>query len=127
MKVATIFGEVLFLDDDENETVAIGRVCIKTKDMVKIDGKVQVDINGMEFIVSVSETANWTPSIGHSNHEGEDIDTSSESDQSNLDGHVQEEEEINLENGLKVCADDFQGLSMGDGNLSVTTQNCLLD
>lgn len=45
----------------------------------------------MKFIISVSETANWTPSIDHSNHEGEDSDTSYESDQSNLDGHVQEE------------------------------------
>lgn len=39
-KVATIFGDVHFLDDDEDEPTSVGRVCIKMKDMFKIDGMV---------------------------------------------------------------------------------------
>ncbi|CAH1413329.1 unnamed protein product [Lactuca virosa] len=89
-----MFGDVLFIDDDEDEPAGIGRICIKTKSMSKINGMVHVDIDGVKYIVSVSKIANWVLTIDHSKfQDGNESDGSSASNQFVSDDDLKEDQE----------------------------------
>nr|GEY79469.1 RNA-directed DNA polymerase, eukaryota [Tanacetum cinerariifolium] len=62
-KIASIWGTPLFVDEDPNETVSTGRVCIKTKIHDNINEKCKVVILGKPYGVSVKEFADWNPDI----------------------------------------------------------------
>ncbi|GJY77774.1 RNA-directed DNA polymerase, eukaryota [Tanacetum coccineum] len=62
-KIASIWGTPLFVDEDPNETVSIGRICIKTKIHDHINEKCKVIVLGNSHSVSVKEFADWNPDI----------------------------------------------------------------
>ncbi|GJY68395.1 RNA-directed DNA polymerase, eukaryota [Tanacetum coccineum] len=62
-KVANIWGSPLLVDEDPNETVSIGKVCIKTKILGHIKDTCKVTVLGKSFNVSVNEFADWNPEI----------------------------------------------------------------
>ncbi|GJR68404.1 RNA-directed DNA polymerase, eukaryota [Tanacetum coccineum] len=62
-KIAESWGDPLFVDEDPNEIVSIGRVCIKTKIHGHINETCKVIILGKAYNVSVKEFAGWTPDI----------------------------------------------------------------
>ncbi|GJV13593.1 RNA-directed DNA polymerase, eukaryota [Tanacetum coccineum] len=62
-KVASIFGEILFLDNDPDEQKGSGKVCINSKVLDFIHDRVSVTVNGRDYSVLIKEIANWSPSI----------------------------------------------------------------
>nr|GEY38412.1 RNA-directed DNA polymerase, eukaryota [Tanacetum cinerariifolium] len=62
-KIAESWGDPLFVDEDPNEIVSIGRVCIKTKIHGHINETCKVIILDKAYNVSVKEFAGWTPDI----------------------------------------------------------------
>nr|GEY72661.1 RNA-directed DNA polymerase, eukaryota [Tanacetum cinerariifolium] len=62
-KIAESWGDPLFVDEDPNEIVSIGRVCIKTKIHGHINETYKVIILGKAYNVSVKEFTGWTPDI----------------------------------------------------------------
>nr|GEZ29841.1 RNA-directed DNA polymerase, eukaryota [Tanacetum cinerariifolium] len=62
-KIAESWGTPLFVDEDPNETVSIGRVCIKTKIHGHINENCKVIIFGKPYNASVREFAGWAPDI----------------------------------------------------------------
>nr|GEU84480.1 DNA topoisomerase 2 [Tanacetum cinerariifolium] len=55
------WGEAIFVDDDAEENIATGRVCIKTKIKTQILDSCLVSIKGVNYHVRVHEFANWVP------------------------------------------------------------------
>ncbi|CAH1454415.1 unnamed protein product [Lactuca virosa] len=62
-KVAGIWGEVCFLDDDNQAPLAIKRVCIKTAQPLLIQDKLSLVVQGIKYDVVVRELSNWEPDI----------------------------------------------------------------
>ncbi|GJV14196.1 RNA-directed DNA polymerase, eukaryota, reverse transcriptase zinc-binding domain protein [Tanacetum coccineum] len=62
-KIAESWGTPLFVDEDPNETVSIGRVCIKTNIHGHVNENCKVIILGKSYNVSVKEFAEWAPDI----------------------------------------------------------------
>nr|GEZ52981.1 putative RNA-directed DNA polymerase, eukaryota, reverse transcriptase zinc-binding domain protein [Tanacetum cinerariifolium] len=60
-KVAGIGGSSFFVDEDPNETISIGRVCIKTRIHGYIKDTCKVTVSGKSFNVFVNEFADWNP------------------------------------------------------------------
>ncbi|KAI3811364.1 hypothetical protein L1987_21085 [Smallanthus sonchifolius] len=61
-KVVQQWGEIMFWDDDDKEEgLASGRLCIKTPSMARVDNVLPVDINGKIFNVHIIELASWVP------------------------------------------------------------------
>ncbi|GJZ44469.1 RNA-directed DNA polymerase, eukaryota [Tanacetum coccineum] len=84
-KIAGIWGEPLFVDEDPHDNVAMGRVCIKTKIQGHIIETCKVMIHGKAHSVWVKEFAGWVPDI-------KDLEESScnNSEAGNSDNHDQE-------------------------------------
>ncbi|CAH1453334.1 unnamed protein product [Lactuca virosa] len=62
-KVAGLWGEVCFLDDDNQAPLAIKRVCIKTMKPSLIHDKLSLVVQGITYEVVVRELSNWEPNI----------------------------------------------------------------
>ncbi|GJV80372.1 hypothetical protein Tco_1516242 [Tanacetum coccineum] len=62
-KIAYIWGEPLFVDDDPHENVAMDRVCIRTKIQGQINETCKVMIHGQTHNARVKEFACWVPDI----------------------------------------------------------------
>nr|KAJ0210828.1 hypothetical protein LSAT_V11C400171530 [Lactuca sativa] len=62
-KVACIWGELCFLDDDNQAPLAIKRVCIKTAQPSLIQDKLSLVVQGIKYDVVVRELLNWEPNI----------------------------------------------------------------
>ncbi|CAH1448082.1 unnamed protein product [Lactuca virosa] len=62
-KVANMWGDVCFLDDDGDAPLAIKRACIKTSKPTLIHETVKVVAQGIEYDVAVREISNWEPDI----------------------------------------------------------------
>ncbi|GKG14323.1 hypothetical protein Tco_0353923, partial [Tanacetum coccineum] len=75
-KVANIWGSPLLVDEDPNETVSIGKVCIKTKILGHIKDTCKVTVLGKSFNVSVNEFA-WDEDNDFGNSKPEKKETSS--------------------------------------------------
>ncbi|PWA67905.1 hypothetical protein CTI12_AA244900 [Artemisia annua] len=88
-KIATLWGEVLFADEDESNSLSIGKVCVKTGNMSAIQEPVSVDIEGKKYEIFVKEMATWEPEVGK---EGSFYDSENSSRHSEED-----EQEINHE------------------------------
>ena len=92
-KIAGIWGTPLFVDVDPNETVSLGRICIKTKIHGHIDDLCKVVILGKTHKVFVKEFADWNPDIN-------DLDTLS-SNTSDQEQSIKQDEELS-DNGFHV-------------------------
>lgn len=90
-KIACTWGEPLFVDDDPNDNVAMGRVCIRTKIQGHINETCKVLIHGQSHNVRVKEFAGWVPDI-------EAMDSLSEK-KSDM-GIPDEQEDVNEEAGV---------------------------
>ncbi|GKB84405.1 RNA-directed DNA polymerase, eukaryota [Tanacetum coccineum] len=62
-KIASSWGEPLFVDDDPSESVATGRVCIRSKIHGHIKETCKVMIKGKVHYVRVKEFAGWVPDM----------------------------------------------------------------
>nr|GEZ82748.1 RNA-directed DNA polymerase, eukaryota [Tanacetum cinerariifolium] len=62
-KIVNSWGSPLFIDDDPNETVSTGRVCIKTRIQGHINEFCIVNVLGKTYNVYVKEFAGWAPDI----------------------------------------------------------------
>ncbi|GKA14061.1 RNA-directed DNA polymerase, eukaryota, reverse transcriptase zinc-binding domain protein [Tanacetum coccineum] len=62
-KIACIWGEPLFVDEDPHDNVAMGRVCIRTKIQGHITETCKVVIHGQSHNARVKEFAGWVPDI----------------------------------------------------------------
>ncbi|KAI3818296.1 hypothetical protein L1987_12100 [Smallanthus sonchifolius] len=74
-KVAALWGDVLFLDEDLDDCLSSGRVCIRTNETNVIRENVSVNIKEKMYHVRVNEFASWVPSFNkieefESNDEG---------------------------------------------------------
>lgn len=56
-KGASVWGSVLFSDNDETNCMSTGKVCIKTGVMTNIQEDILVVIEGREYQVHVKEIA----------------------------------------------------------------------
>nr|GEV97898.1 RNA-directed DNA polymerase, eukaryota, reverse transcriptase zinc-binding domain protein [Tanacetum cinerariifolium] len=62
-KIAGIWGEPFFVDEDPHDNVSMGRVCIKTKIQGQITDTCKVVIHGKPHNVWVKEFAGWVSDI----------------------------------------------------------------
>ncbi|CAH1426155.1 unnamed protein product [Lactuca virosa] len=62
-KVAGIWGEVCFLDDDNQAPLATKRACIKTAQPSLIQDKLSLVVQGIKYDVVVRELSNWEPDM----------------------------------------------------------------
>ncbi|CAI9292288.1 unnamed protein product [Lactuca saligna] len=62
-KVARMWGDVCFLDDDVDAPLAIKRACIKTSKLDLIHETVKLVAQGIEYDVVVREISNWGSNI----------------------------------------------------------------
>lgn len=62
-KVTEIWGEVCFLDDDNQAPLSIKRVCIKETKPSLIHDKLSLVVQGILYDVVARELSNWEPNI----------------------------------------------------------------
>ncbi|GJY70811.1 RNA-directed DNA polymerase, eukaryota [Tanacetum coccineum] len=95
-KIASVWGEPMFVDEDPNENMATGRVCIKTKVSGAISEVCSVVIQNITHHVHVKEFAGWYPDIDVASSvvsdTVKDLNSDNESD-GNHSKHTQDEEE----------------------------------
>ncbi|CAH1413153.1 unnamed protein product [Lactuca virosa] len=72
-KVASMWGDVCFLDDDGDTPLAIKRACIKTSKPALIHETVKVVAQGIEYDLAFREISNWEPDILEEGEVGSDI------------------------------------------------------
>ena len=58
-----MWGEVCFLEDDNQDPLVIKRVCIKTAQPSLIQDKLSLVVQGIKYDVVVRELLNWEPNI----------------------------------------------------------------
>ncbi|GJR99095.1 zinc finger CCCH domain-containing protein 19 [Tanacetum coccineum] len=97
-KIAGNWGETVFVDEDADENIANGRVCIKTKIKTHIMDSCLVSIKGVRYQVRVREFANWVPDFASldniSQHDYESEASGNDQDIHSIN-ESQEEGEIN--------------------------------
>nr|GEY55029.1 putative RNA-directed DNA polymerase, eukaryota, reverse transcriptase zinc-binding domain protein [Tanacetum cinerariifolium] len=62
-KIVDSWGTSLFVDDDPNETVSTGRVCIKTKIRGQVNDNCKVVVLDKTYNAYVKEFVDWAPDI----------------------------------------------------------------
>ncbi|KAL4573741.1 hypothetical protein LXL04_020558 [Taraxacum kok-saghyz] len=63
-KVASLWGVILFSDDEEGNCMSIGKVCIQTSQMDSVQELVHVNIDNKIYRVQAKEIALWEPEVG---------------------------------------------------------------
>ncbi|GKA61011.1 RNA-directed DNA polymerase, eukaryota [Tanacetum coccineum] len=124
-KIACIWGEPLFVDDDPHENVAMGRVCIRTKIQGQINETCKVMIHGQTHNARVKEFAGWVPDIeAMDSLSGKKSDMGMSDEQDNIigdngaldaeEGEIRETKEVhedNVENNHNFSwADDVENI-----------------
>lgn len=71
-KVASLYGKVMFLDDDLEEQKSCGRVCVNSMHTSYIWDTVVVSIDGKDFSITVREISYWTLTFNKMDEESED-------------------------------------------------------
>ncbi|KAK9070309.1 hypothetical protein SSX86_010710 [Deinandra increscens subsp. villosa] len=61
--IASRWGRVCFVDNDLEEPLAVGKVCILTSELQRIDGSVSCKVGDVYFDVLVKEQQYWTPTF----------------------------------------------------------------
>ncbi|CAH1423762.1 unnamed protein product [Lactuca virosa] len=82
-KVASMWDDVCFLDDDGDAPLAIKRVCIRTSKPTLIHEAFKVVVQGIEYDVAVREVFNWEPDILEEGEVGLDIPDLSDEEEAN--------------------------------------------
>nr|KAJ0221565.1 hypothetical protein LSAT_V11C200053860 [Lactuca sativa] len=82
-KVASMWGDVCFVDDDGDDPLEINRVCIRTSNLDLIHETIKVVAQGIEYDVTVREICNWEMDILEEGEVGSDIPDLSEEEESN--------------------------------------------
>nr|GEZ06585.1 hypothetical protein [Tanacetum cinerariifolium] len=96
-KIAENWGEPLFVDEDPQENVATGRVCIKTRIQDQISETCKVMIHDKSFNVRIKEFVGWVPDIKDLEYESStnsEADNSDDLEVNDRDDHEVEEGEI---------------------------------
>ncbi|CAH1416909.1 unnamed protein product [Lactuca virosa] len=110
-KVVALCGAVLFYDEEEEDGIGTGRVCIKSSCFDLIKDQVIVKVEGVDYVVHVRELSAWTPNVNKENEEkdGEEINASSDEKESKGDNgdkifHLEEE----VDSPVNIHNDNFQ-------------------
>ncbi|GJZ22653.1 RNA-directed DNA polymerase, eukaryota [Tanacetum coccineum] len=96
-------GEPMFVDEDPNENMATGRVCIKAKASGAISQMCSVAIQGIIHQVYVKEFAGWSPDIDVATMVSDEVNELESTDNEPGDSHnkdMQEEEEGELKENV---------------------------
>lgn len=83
-RVARIWGDVVYMDDEHEDNVYSSRVCVESLKKGIVMENVEVDVEGKRYEVRVREVTGWIPSFK------KEVDTSQEVDASQ-DHHFQNE------------------------------------
>ncbi|PWA35424.1 RNA-directed DNA polymerase, eukaryota [Artemisia annua] len=62
-KIAASWGEVMFINDDEDSALSKGRVCLKLSMGKKVDENMLVTVEGLKYKIRIKEIGAWRPSI----------------------------------------------------------------
>ncbi|KAK9070748.1 hypothetical protein SSX86_011150 [Deinandra increscens subsp. villosa] len=81
--IASKWGKVCFIDNDYEEPLACGKVCILTSNVKRIEEEIICDMGGTQYKVTVSQHQYWTPSF---DTPCESDESSSEDEESVADG-----------------------------------------
>ncbi|KAI3795381.1 hypothetical protein L1987_38033 [Smallanthus sonchifolius] len=98
-KVASLWGECLFIDKDKEEPLAQGRVCILTKCFDKVSGKVNERIKDQMYVASVHEMSAWSPTFRRP-MENHDVASEKSEAEMNVDMELEEINEVANEEKL---------------------------
>ncbi|KAL4570590.1 hypothetical protein LXL04_026247 [Taraxacum kok-saghyz] len=93
-RVAALWGEVLFTDDDESNSLASGKVCVRTECLNFINENVVVNIGASNFNVHVKEMALWEPEVGEEGSFFEGDNDSRKSSEEHYEEEASEEGEF---------------------------------
>ncbi|CAH1444018.1 unnamed protein product [Lactuca virosa] len=94
MKVASIFGRVLYVDEDLDEHMSSGKVCIVAPVSGYIKDHLLVTIEGLKYNIHVKEIVEWCPDIERFYHVVQDESNGNE------DKAQHEEKESSDENSI---------------------------
>ncbi|PWA37197.1 5-oxoprolinase-like protein [Artemisia annua] len=95
-KIASRWGEPLFVDEDSHDNIAMGRVCIRTRIRSQITEVCKVEIHGQSHNVRIKEFAGWVPDIevmDTCSRKNSEVDNSDNGEDCPSDNDVQDEEE----------------------------------
>ncbi|CAH1415487.1 unnamed protein product [Lactuca virosa] len=111
-KLASMWGDVCFIEEDRDAPLAVKRVCIKTGKPSLIHDMIKVVAQGVEYGVVVREISNWEPNIMVEGEIGSDIlDLSGgEEEDAYFDDDVNDI--IDVENGDRVDEGQENSFSM---------------
>ncbi|GKB17945.1 RNA-directed DNA polymerase, eukaryota [Tanacetum coccineum] len=105
-KIASNWGRPLFVDEDPHDSIAVGRVCVRTTIISQIIEVCKMEIYGRTHNVKIKEFARWVPDIeamDSRSQKNSDMDNSENRDECPGDNDVQEEEdEIRDDNATQV-------------------------
>nr|GEZ25326.1 RNA-directed DNA polymerase, eukaryota [Tanacetum cinerariifolium] len=103
-KIANNWGSLLFVDEDPNEIVSTGRVCINTKIHGHINENCKVVVLGKSHSVSIKEFADWNPDIKDMNllsSNNSKMDHSEKHEDDLSDNGFQDKEDGEIPNGAE--------------------------
>ncbi|PWA93439.1 hypothetical protein CTI12_AA070330 [Artemisia annua] len=134
-KIASVWGEPMFVDEDTNENMATGRVCIKTKVSGAISEVCSVVIKDITHQVHVKEFAGWSPDIDVASvvfDKVNDLDSTDNESDGNLSKEMQDDEEgvikeNDIDDGPALQSDQHHGDSNHSPNEEVAMENQLDD
>ena len=80
-KVASVWGEVVFMDNSERAGICNGRVCLRVDSRKIIQGRSMITLDGLKHEVRVKELGTWLPIVATTvddSEEGSEADRSME-------------------------------------------------
>ncbi|KAK9062745.1 hypothetical protein SSX86_019934 [Deinandra increscens subsp. villosa] len=78
--IAKQWGENLFGEEDIEEPLSCGRVCILTDRMDRIQEVASVNVNGLSYLVEVVEIQSWSPSFGKNGDDSSESEEEGDAD-----------------------------------------------
>ncbi|CAH1421340.1 unnamed protein product [Lactuca virosa] len=110
-----MWGDVCFLEEDENAPLAVKRMCIKTVKSSLIHDKIRVVAQGIEYVVTVREISNWEPDMMEEGYIDSDIPDLSGDEEEDVCFDEDEIEGLKVKDGEKV--DEGHGDSFSTENM----------
>ncbi|GKE04646.1 reverse transcriptase domain, reverse transcriptase zinc-binding domain protein [Tanacetum coccineum] len=94
-KIGSRWGEVLFIDDNDNTNRFSIRLCIKSSHAALIFASFMVTVKGVSYAIRVRELCSWTPSFSISDEENEE-EQSVGRPSNNVDEFVKEGDDVSV-------------------------------
>ncbi|KAI3819363.1 hypothetical protein L1987_13192 [Smallanthus sonchifolius] len=87
-KIAGTWGSCMFVDEDSDESLGVGRVCVLTNQLSLIHDSISVNIDGETFHVQTREGGGWAPKFIRSFVDVESDESDMETDVNDEDPNV---------------------------------------